>query len=139
MPLRHVLPRQKMSTASFSQAKDATASFSWAKDANGNLQPTINCVLHKLIVLFTQFRYQLVLSVHTYGYIYGWLKVAFGIFCRPACLSFYNVQLMFKITSHVLKINILFVSMVALHCFPPLSITSFMAGTNCLTSSNPFC
>ena len=33
--------------------------------------------------------HQLVFFLH----IYGWLKVAFGIFCLAACLPFYNVNL----------------------------------------------
>ena len=39
----------------------------------------------------TQFRYQLVFFIHRYdyyGYIYGWLQVAFGIFCLGKTCGF---------------------------------------------------
>ena len=74
----HFLPRQRMSPANVA----------WEKDAKGNLQPIIS-VYEKVSLIpklsmkrtinlsNTQFRYQLVFFID----IYGWLKVAFGIFC----------------------------------------------------------
>ena len=39
------------------------------------------CMIRIINLSNTQFRYQLVFFTHIYMVIYGWLKVAFGIFC----------------------------------------------------------
>ena len=65
-----VLPRQKMPMATFSQPY--ITMYVYEKDY---LIPKL-CIRQIICPCHTQFKYQLVLFIH----IYGWLKVAFGIF-----------------------------------------------------------
>ena len=75
MPLQ-VSPTEKMPKATFSQPYITI--YVYEKDY---LIPKL-CMTRTFNLSSTQLGYQLVILLYTYMVVYGWLKVAFGIFCQ---------------------------------------------------------